>query len=128
MVSIDAAGSNFGWSIQEGDVCFEAEDCEDEGLVAPTFIIPHERSCAVIGGPVYRGSQLPALEGHYFYADYCVGWVRSLVFDGTNVIAEFDWESDLGRPGQITTFGVDADGEVLVATQEGGLHRIVAVP
>jgi len=128
VVPIDAAGSNFGWAIQEGDACIEAEGCADEGLVAPTFIIPHQRACAVIGGPVYRGSQLPALEGHYFYADYCVGWVRSLVFDGTRVIAEFDWEPDLGLPGQITTFGVDADGEVLVATQDGSLHRIVAVP
>ena len=128
VVPIDAAGSNFGWSIREGDACFEAEECEAEGLVAPTFIIPHQRACAVIGGPVYRGSQLPTLEGHYFYADYCVGWVRSLVFDGTRVIAEFDWEPDLGLPGQITTFGVDADGEVLVATQDGSLHRIVAVP
>lgn len=128
VVAIDAAGSNFGWSIREGDACFEAEDCQEEGLVAPTFIIPHERACAVVGGPVYRGSKLPALEGHYFYGDYCVGWVRSLVFDGSRVIAEYDWEADLGRVGNITTFGVDADGEVLVATQEGELYRIVAVP
>ena len=128
VVPIDAAGSNFGWSILEGDACFEAEDCEDEGLVAPTFIIPHERACAVVGGPVYRGSKLSALEGHYFYGDYCLGWVRSLVFNGSGVIAEYDWEADLGRLGHITTFGVDADGEVLVATQEGELHRIVAVP
>lgn len=128
VVPIDAAGSNFGWSIREGDACFEAEECDSQGLVAPTFVIPHQRACAVIGGPVYRGSRLPALEGHYFYADYCVGWVRSLIFDGTGVIAEYDWEADLGRVGQITTFGVDADGEVLVATQEGGLYRIVAAP
>ncbi len=128
VVPIDAVGSNFGWSIREGDACYEAEDCEAEGLVAPTFVSPHQRACAVVGGPVYRGSELPALEGHYFYGDYCVGWVRSLVFNGSEVIAEYDWEADLGKLGHITTFGVDAGGEVLVATQEGELHRIVAVP
>ena len=128
VVPVDAAGSNFGWSIREGDACYEAEDCQEEGLVAPTFIIPHQRACAVVGGPVYRGHQLPALEGQYFYGDYCVGWVRSLIFDGDEIIAEYDWEADLGRLGHITTFGVDAEGEMLVATQEGELHRIVAVP
>jgi glucose/arabinose dehydrogenase len=128
VVPIDAAGSNFGWSIREGDACYETEDCQDEGLVAPTFIIPHERACAVVGGPVYRGNELSALEGHYFYGDYCVGWIRSLVFDGSTVIAEYAWEADLGPLGHITTFGVDADGEVLVATQEGELYRIVAAP
>ena len=128
VVPVDASGSNFGWSIREGDACYEAEDCQEEGLVAPTFIIPHQRACAVVGGPVYRGHQLPALEGQYFYGDYCVGWVRSLIFDGNEIIAEYDWEADLGRLGHITTFGVDAEGEVLVATQEGELHRIVANP
>jgi hypothetical protein len=54
--------------------------------------------------------------------------VRSLLFDGQNVIAEYDWEADLGQPGQITTFGVDAAGEILLATQGGELHRIVAAP
>jgi hypothetical protein len=128
VVPIDAAGSNFGWSIQEGDLCIETESCDTEGLVEPTLILPHQRLCAIVGGPVYRGEAIPELEGHYFYADYCVGWVRSLVFDGREVIAEHDWEADLGLPGHITTFGIDASGEMLVATQEGRLHRIVAVP
>jgi hypothetical protein len=128
VVPIDAAGSNFGWSIQEGDLCIETESCDTEGLVEPTLILPHQQLCAIVGGPVYRGEAIPELEGHYFYADYCVGWVRSLVFDGREVIAEHDWEADLGLPGHITTFGIDASGEMLVATQEGRLHRIVAVP
>lgn len=128
VVPIDAAGSNFGWSIREGDLCFETESCDTEGLVEPTFVLPHQRLCAIVGGPVYRGEAIPELEGHYFYADYCVGWIRSLVFDGREVIAEHDWEADLGLPGHITTFGIDASGELLVATQEGQLHRIVAVP
>ena len=128
VVSMADAGSNFGWSIREGDRCFEADSCDTEGLVDPALALPHQRLCAIVGGPVYRGDEIPELRGQYFYGDYCVGWVRSLLFDGQNVVAEYDWEEDLGSPGQITTFGVDAAGEMLLATQGGELHRIVAVP
>lgn len=128
IVPLEAAGSNFGWAIREGDRCYEAETCDTEGLTDPTLALPHYRLCAIVGGPVYRGDAIPALRGHYFYGDYCVGWVRSLLFDGGRVVAEHDWEAELGSPGQITTFGVDAAGEILVATQGGELHRIVAVP
>ena len=128
VVPMAASGSNFGWPIREGDVCFEADECETEGLVDPTVALPHHRLCAIVGGPVYRGDAIPELYGQYFYGDYCVGWVRSLLFDGEKVIAEHDWETDLGSPGQITTFGVDPDGEILLATQGGEVYRIVAVP
>jgi glucose/arabinose dehydrogenase len=128
VVPLDAAGSNFGWSIREGDVCFGAATCPKEGMVDPVLAIPHQRLCAIIGGPVYRGSSIPALEGQYFYGDYCVGWIRSLLYDGGEVVATYDWERDLGDPGHITTFGEDALGEILVATEEGELYRIVAEP
>ncbi len=125
ILPIDAGGANLGWSILEGDACYEAESCDTDGLVAPTLTIKHQRLCAVVGGPVYRGTALPELTGHYFYGDFCVGWVRSLVYDGASVVAQYDWEPDLGRAGHLTTFGVDGDGEILIANQEGSLFRIV---
>ncbi len=124
IVPIDGAGANFGWSTREGDACFEAETCETAGLTDPALSIPHHRVCAVVGGPVYRGDRIPALRGHYFYGDYCVGWIRSLVFDGDRIVSVHDWEKQLGSPGLLTTFGTDASGEILVATQEGRLYRI----
>jgi glucose/arabinose dehydrogenase len=126
VIPLHAGGANFGWPIREGDVCYEATTCTSDGFVDPTVAIPHERLCATVGGPVYRGLAIPELTGQYFYGDYCVGWIRSLLFDGNEVIAENDWEAELGTPGFITTFGVDDNGEILVATQEGGLYRIVA--
>ncbi len=125
ILPIDASGANLGWPILEGNACYEAESCDITGLVPPAFTAKHQRSCALIGGPVYRGRAIPGLTGHYFYGDYCVGWVRSLVFDGSQVIAERDWEADLGTAGNITTFGVDAAGEILLANLEGELYRIM---
>lgn len=125
ILPVDAGGANLGWSVLEGNECYEADSCDTEGLIPPTFTIEHYRSCAIVGGPVYRGAAMPELTGHYFYGDFCVGWVRSLFFDGEAVVAEHDWEADLGRAGHITTFGLDAAGEIMLANQEGSLYRIV---
>ncbi|GMQ93008.1 MAG: hypothetical protein BMS9Abin12_0485 [Acidimicrobiia bacterium] len=38
-----------------------------------------------------------------------------------------DWEPMLGKIGNITTFGLDHDGELLVATLDGDVYRITAV-
>lgn len=124
IVRLDQPGMNFGWPIREGDSCFEADECAVDGLTDPTVVFPHDRLCALVGGPVYRGEEIPELEGHYFYADFCLGWIRSLVFDGETVVAKHDWEAELGRPGQITTFGTDPSGELLVATLGGSIHRV----
>ena len=89
--------------------------------------LAHENLCAIVGGGVYRGDRIPELHGHYFYGDFCVGWIRSLRVDDNGAVAEVrDWSDDLGTIGKITTFGVDGSGELLVATMDGELFRIVA--
>jgi len=75
---------------------------------------------------VYRGQAIPELVGHYFYSDWCGGWVRSLLYDGETVSESREW-LELGCYGSITSFGLDADGELLVITSEGRVARIVPV-
>lgn len=120
---IDEPGKNFGWSIKEGSECFEAETCDDTGLVEPTFPMYHERSCAVVGGPVYRGRSIPEISGHFFYGDWCVGWVRSFVYQDGLVQSETEW-SELEGIGNLNSFAVDARGEMYVMNMEGELFRI----
>ena len=43
------------------------------------------------GGFVYRGAAIPALQGHYFYADYCQGWVRSFRLQDGQAVEPQQW-------------------------------------
>ncbi|MEM9611956.1 MAG: PQQ-dependent sugar dehydrogenase [Actinomycetota bacterium] len=124
IVSLDGAGTNFGWFTMEGDRCFRA-GCDTDGLTDPTFQYGRDDGCSITGGWVYRGAAIPEFDGHYFYADWCTGFVRSLRYDGSRISDQFDWTDDFGL-GQVTSFGLDNDGELYVVTWDGGLHRIVA--
>ena len=65
-------GANLGWNTMEGDVCFEAEACDQEGLTLPVATISHDDgACSVIGGYVYRGTTIPSLVGGYLFTDLC---------------------------------------------------------
>jgi glucose/arabinose dehydrogenase len=124
VIGLDDGGHDYGWPIVEGPECFEAESCDRTGLTEPTLTIEHQRACAVVGGPVYRGSAIPELTGDYFYGDYCVGWIRSFHLTDGAPADVTTWSSRFGEPGQITSFATDANGEILVLLQSGEILRI----
>lgn len=80
--------------------------------------------CAIVGGFVYRGKAMPELAGHYFYSDYCGGYLRSLVFQGGEVVNQTDWTDQVGTAGSVAGFGVDGAGEMYLATTDS-LLKIV---
>jgi glucose/arabinose dehydrogenase len=82
VVDDDESGLNYGWRIMEGSSCFGGGGCDDAGLVLPELEYDHGEGCSVTGGFVYRGSALPEIVGHYFYSDFCRGFLRSFRFDG----------------------------------------------
>lgn len=127
VVSLDSPGANFGWSDMEGAHCFAVPGCDPADYTLPVLEYDHDNGCSVTGGVVYRGEAIPELTGTYFYGDWCFGWIRSFVFDDGTVSAATDWSEDFGRFGQPNTFGTDPAGEVLVATWDGQIHRIVPV-
>jgi glucose/arabinose dehydrogenase len=127
VVAATDGGRNFGWPIMEGDQCFEASTCDMEGLTGPTLVLARDDLCALIGGPVYRGDAIPELRDQYVFGDHCSGWMHSAVVDGTRLGAITDWEPMLGSLGNITTFGLDQHGELLVANLDGVVARIVPV-
>jgi len=130
-VALSDPGANFGWPFMEGSTCFTDAECGSRtDLVRPIAEYPHENGqCAVSGGYVYRGSAIPEMNGHYFYADWCVGWVRSFLYDGENTTQTQDWSEAFGDAvGQVDSFGVDGAGELLVVVSDTGtIHRIVPV-
>ena len=95
------------------------------GLTLPVIEYDHSAgACSITGGYVYRGNAVPALQGTYFYADFCAGFVRSFRLVNGMATEQADWMA-LRPGGNITSFGEDAAGELYIMTSQGGLFRIV---
>lgn len=119
---------NYGWRLVEGFLCFNpSSNCDPGGLTTlPVLEYPHASvACSIIGGYVYRGSAMPSLRGTYFYADFCAGFVRTFRFQSGQVAEQTEWPLLSPPGGFITSFGEDAQGELYLMTQGGGLWRIV---
>ena len=130
---LSTGGENYGWSIMEGSICFGTIDpCNQTGLRLPVFDYPHSggpiTGCSITGGYVYRGQKLPLLNSHYFFADYCSGWVRS--FRYVNGVAQnlTDYTPRFGTLRNITSFGQDSRGELYIVVQGGSVYRIAPAP
>jgi glucose/arabinose dehydrogenase len=123
-VPLSAAGSNFGWNIMEGTRCYQPS-CSTQGLTLPVVEYLHNEGCSVTGGFVYRGTQIPEVRGHYFYSDYCRGFLRSFLLQDGVATQQRDW--NIPSPGNVTSFGRDAAGELYVLTQGGGVFKINGV-
>ncbi len=121
-VSASGSGLNFGWPIYEGSRCTgDGSRCTGDGFVFPVHEYSHGEGCSVTGGYVYRGEAIPALDGHYFFSDYCQGFIRSIAPDGSIV----DWTDQTGDV-RVLGFGVDHEGEMYVATLGGTVYKLVA--
>lgn len=128
-VNVQPAGTpglNYGWNRMEGSLCYPpGTTCAPSGLVLPAVEYANPGAgCSVTGGHVYRGAAIPELHGHYVYADYCRGWVRSFRYTGAgNVADEREWP--LGDLGRIASFGEDAAGELYIVSHDGVVYRIL---
>jgi glucose/arabinose dehydrogenase len=126
VVALEPAGYNFAWPSMEGTECFFERNCDPADYTNPIIDYSHDDGLSVTGGYVYRGRAIPELTGHYFYADWVREWIRSFRFEAGTVTDLQDWTTAL-RPGQINSFGIDHDGEILIATWDGSIARIVPV-
>jgi glucose/arabinose dehydrogenase len=129
VVPVGDPARNFGWPAREGKRAY-LRDVRPAGRVTdPVLEIRHggRNGCSVTGGEVYRGSAIPELRGHYFYADWCWGWIRSFRYDAGRVTRPRDWSNQL-RAQNVSAFGRDANGEILVLDwQAATVSRIVPV-
>jgi glucose/arabinose dehydrogenase len=120
-------GANYGWNIMEGRHCFLTSGCDQNGLTLPVLEYGHQEGCSITGGYVYRGSAIPAVQGHYFYADLCQQWVRSFRHADGAVTDQTEWPS-LMPVGPVLSFGEDALGELYLLDQSGRVSKIVPDP
>jgi glucose/arabinose dehydrogenase len=120
-------GLNYGWRIMEGTLCFNPSvNCNSSGLTLPELEYDHSNgACSVTGGYVYRGSAKPDLRGTYFYADFCAGFVRSFRYQNGQPTEQTEWSLLSPPGGLVSSFGEDAEGELYVMTQGGGLFKFI---
>jgi hypothetical protein len=109
----------------EGNQCYPpgVSSCNQAGLTLPVVTYTHSDGCSITGGYVYRGAALPALQGQYFYSDYCSHFIRSFHWENGQVSAETEWPT-LDPGDNVTSFGEDASGELYLITQGGVIYRI----
>lgn len=144
-------GQNYGWRVKEGTFLFDPDGFELFGFASDGFVFAdspgspgnlvdpvaqydHDEGVAVIGGFVYRGTELPVLHGRYVFGDYSDGF-----FSGNGRVMYVD-ETDVADPerrtpkvfnlvsGHLNVFvlglGEDAAGELYVlANKTGGPDR-----
>jgi len=122
-IDIITKGANYGWNIMEGSHCYSpSTGCNQSGLTLPIFEYDHSQGCSVTGGYVYRGDQIPALQGYYIYGDYCSGNIWALAYDGSAVTENIRLvDSGLS----ITSFGEDLAGNLYILDRQGGIYTLV---
>jgi glucose/arabinose dehydrogenase len=115
-------GGNFGWNTMEGLHCFSpSSGCNQSGLILPIIEYNHSEGNAVIGGFVYHGSIIPALQGIYLFADFGTGKIWELQETSPN-----NWTRTLLTTTgfNISSFGQDQAGELYVIDLAGRVLRI----
>jgi glucose/arabinose dehydrogenase len=117
-VDIIQKGGNFGWNVMEGDHCFNPPSgCDMTGKIRPISEYDHSQGSAVIGGYVYKGTQIPSLTNLYIFGDLSSGKI---------------WYLREGPPGtftqtllltvsfEVSSFGQDTAGEIYILDYSGG--------
>lgn len=126
-------GENYGWSVCEGLVNFGATStCSLPDHHAPIVVQRHTGdpvvggSVSVTGGYVYRGSDIPGLNGAYLFGDFGYNWVAALRYCGGEVreYRELDELNDT-CPGGIASFAEGHDGELYMVCLGGTVRRIL---
>ncbi|HTU92405.1 MAG TPA: PQQ-dependent sugar dehydrogenase, partial [Gemmataceae bacterium] len=123
-------GANYGWSVMEGSHPFYLNrKAGPTPFSKPAVEHPHSEARSLTGGIVYYGAKHPDLRGAYIYGDYSTGKIWGVRHDGKRVA----WHKELARTRlQITSFGVDTHGEILIADHrgegKGGFYTLEATP
>jgi glucose/arabinose dehydrogenase len=130
-------GRNYGWSVREGTHDYNtSRPPAFLPLTEPIYDYPHDNAVSITGGFVYRGSALPSTyQGRYFFADL-VGrvWSIALTIDPASGEAKasnlLEHTAELGGSlGNISSFGIDGDGEIyVVGYSTGQILKVIGPP
>ncbi len=121
-IDIIEKGKNYGWRIMEGKSCYNpSSGCDTTGLTLPIKDYGTTVGHCIIGGNVYRGTNIPDLVGAYVYGDYTTKRIWSLRYDGISITEDVQLLTVAYNP---LSFGVDENNELYLCTANGGNSRI----
>lgn len=135
-INLGVAGGNYGWRIKEGTFCFDPNGDDDgtifecvpgdapAGLIDPIAQYTHEDGIAVVGGFVYRGQDLPSMQGRYVFGDYFqppLGSGRLFYLEKNLRIFEFNLSGRDTLGMSLLGFGQDTRGELYVLANMTGI-------
>ncbi|MBC3846768.1 RICIN domain-containing protein [Winogradskyella echinorum] len=120
-VNIVSRGKNYGWPVYEGYATGPGAGCggADSGMYnnmpheGPLVAFPRAEANALMGGYVYRGTDMPDFYGKYICADYGAGeeiWSVDINTGEYDLITAFS-------PTNIIGFGEDNSGELYLLSQ-----------
>jgi glucose/arabinose dehydrogenase len=123
-------GRNYGWRYREGRLPYTGTPPSGTVFTEPVWDYDRTAGRSVTGGYVYRGAAIPAMRGRYIFGDYATRriWSIALSLNGAGEAtasglidhtAEVSGGASFG--GGISSFGVDAAGEVYVVDHSRGL-------
>jgi glucose/arabinose dehydrogenase len=115
-INLIVKGGNYGWKVREGLHPFSVKGSGPrKDLIDPIWEYHHTVGVSITGGTVYRGKNLPELDGAYLYGDYPSGKIWALRYDekAKRVVEN----RPLKTSGQVIfSFGEDEMGEVYFLT------------
>ncbi len=155
-------GGNYGWRVREGLHCLDLDDpladlescprTDEDGrpLRDPVLEYSHEEvGLAIVGGFVYRGSEVPTLRGRYVFGDWSADWQTDQPTPRGSLLVSDPGPANAGRAWAwrrltleerldrfVTGLGEDAAGELYVMTRgltgpaglSGAVYRILPAP
>lgn len=131
-------GHNYGWSVKAGSFLFDAvtgfvtvDPNPSPAYTPPLAEYDHNGAQAfgsVIGGVVYRGSDIPELYGKYI----CLDWLSARLMAVDTASGAIERVAIAGggvtlSPGLEIVLAEDEDGELYIGRSTGGVLRVTAV-
>jgi len=119
-IDLITPGGNYGWNAREGFSAYDGGE-KTPDMIDPVVDHPRREAASITGGYVYRGNDIPELQGAYIYGDYVTGTLWRLRYDGEKVVEH----ERFGHVPEIASFGLDKHGELYLCSLRGEIFKLI---